>query len=270
MTTDSPLAASHRTRAPGLLITSAAIFAASTAATIYFCISMSGGMEMPGGWTMSMMWMRMPGQTQAGAAGMFLLMWLVMMVAMMLPSALPMLMGYRRAMAARESSGTAPAVVLVACGYFFVWFAIGAGVYAAGVAFASAAMRFPALGRVAPALSGIALIVAGCMQFTSWKMAALCRCRAGVACPSCIAPESGWTPWRRGLEQGFFCAICCAAPMLALLALGAMNLAAMAVVAVAIAMEKLMPGPERVVRIFGVAAVVAGMVVTVRALPGHG
>jgi len=54
-----------------------------------------GEMPMPGGWTMSMAWMRMPGQTWPGAAASFLGMWIVMMVAMMLPSLVPMLCGDR-------------------------------------------------------------------------------------------------------------------------------------------------------------------------------
>ncbi len=64
-------------------------FVAGVSATVYFCHSMCCEMEMPGGWTMSMMWMRMPGQTWSASAIGFLLMWLAMMVAMMMPSALP-------------------------------------------------------------------------------------------------------------------------------------------------------------------------------------
>jgi predicted metal-binding membrane protein len=62
--------------------------AASGTGTIVWCASMSamGEMPMPGGWTMSMAWMRMPGQTWPGAAAAFLSMWVVMMAAMMLPS----------------------------------------------------------------------------------------------------------------------------------------------------------------------------------------
>jgi predicted metal-binding membrane protein len=56
-----------------------------------------GEMPMPGGWTMSMAWMRMPGQTWSGAAAAFVGMWVVMMVAMMLPSLVPMLWRYREA-----------------------------------------------------------------------------------------------------------------------------------------------------------------------------
>jgi hypothetical protein len=64
---------------------SALLFAASAAVTIVWCASMSamGEMPMPGGWTMSMAWMRMPGQTWPGDAVSFLGIWVVMMVAMM-------------------------------------------------------------------------------------------------------------------------------------------------------------------------------------------
>src|SRR6185295_8442546 len=77
---------------------SALFFAASTAGTIAWCAPMSeGGMPMPGGWTMSMAWMKMPGQTWTGAVASFLGMWVLMMVAMMLPSLAPMLLRYRQA-----------------------------------------------------------------------------------------------------------------------------------------------------------------------------
>ena len=61
----------------------ALLFAGSAAVTITWCDSMAsmGGMAMPGGWTMSMAWMRMPGQTWPGAAASFLGMWVVIMVA---------------------------------------------------------------------------------------------------------------------------------------------------------------------------------------------
>src|SRR5437667_10862969 len=75
-------------------------FVAGVLATVYFCRSMCCEMEMPGGWTMSMMWMRMPGHTWLASATTFLLMWLAMMIAMMLPSALPTILKTRRAAAA--------------------------------------------------------------------------------------------------------------------------------------------------------------------------
>src|SRR5262245_25195515 len=88
---------------------SALLFAVSVAVTIVLCTSMSamGEMPMPGGWTMSMAWMRMPGQTWPGAASSFLGMWAVMMVAMMLPSLSPMLWRYRQAVAGLERRASA-------------------------------------------------------------------------------------------------------------------------------------------------------------------
>src|SRR5215510_3337465 len=134
---------------------SALAFVASVAATAYFCRSMCCEMEMPGGWTMSMMWMRMPGQTWAASATSFQLMWLAMMVAMMLPSALPMFMNSKRAPVSMSVMGSV---------YFAVWLAAGVGIYALGVAFASAAMRWDIFSRAVPVLSGPALIAAGAFQ----------------------------------------------------------------------------------------------------------
>src|SRR4249919_1625323 len=90
--------ASERASPQTFLGVSALIFAVSTSATIAWCASMSamGEMPMPGGWTMSMVWMRMPGQTWPGAAASFLGMWVAMTVAMMLPSLVPVLMRYRQ------------------------------------------------------------------------------------------------------------------------------------------------------------------------------
>src|SRR5262245_46431973 len=96
------------------------VFVASASATIYFCRSMCCEMEMPGGWTMSMMWMRMPGQTWAASATSFQLMWLAMMVAMMLPSALPMFLNTKRAPVSLS---------VMAAGYFAVWLSAGVGIY---------------------------------------------------------------------------------------------------------------------------------------------
>src|SRR5882672_3787703 len=72
-------------------------FVAGVSATAYFCRSMCCDMEMPGGWTMSMMWMRMPIQTWFASATSFQLMWLAMMVAMIMPSALPTFLKTKRA-----------------------------------------------------------------------------------------------------------------------------------------------------------------------------
>src|SRR2546423_1136618 len=98
------------------LVVSALLFAASVAITIVRCESMSamGGMSMPGGWTMSMAWMRMPGETWPGASASFIGMWIVMMISMMLPSLVPILWRYRQAVDARGEMQPARLSLLVA------------------------------------------------------------------------------------------------------------------------------------------------------------
>src|ERR1700712_338900 len=115
---------------------SALIFSASAAATIVWCGSMSamGDMPMPGGWTMSMAWMRMPGQTWLGAAAAFLGMWVVMMVAMMMPSLMPMLLGYRQALGTTGATRLGRLTSLVGMAYFFVWTIFGIAAFSLGVA----------------------------------------------------------------------------------------------------------------------------------------
>ena len=115
---------------------SALALAASAAGTIVWCASMSarGEMSMPGGWTMSMAWMRMPGKTWFGAAALFISMWVVMMLAMMLPSLLPMLWRYRQAVGSTGGMRLGWLTALVGGGYFFVWTVFGMATFPLGVA----------------------------------------------------------------------------------------------------------------------------------------
>jgi predicted metal-binding membrane protein len=224
-------------------------FAASVAATIYFCHSMCCEMEMPGGWNMSMMWMRMPDQTWIASATSFLLMWMAMMVAMMLPSALPTFLKTGRQWVS---------LCHMASGYFAIWLAAGIGIYALGLAFAAAATRSESFSRAVPLLLGASLIAAGAIQFTRWKMTHLLRCRSPLGCAdSC--PQHHETSFRLGCKQGAACCVCCAAPMAIQLALGMMNPLVMIVVAIVIAAEKLLPRPEITARLIGLAAIVAGI-----------
>ncbi len=241
----------------GFLATCVMAFGAAIAGMVYFCRTMSGGMVMPGGWTMSMMWMRMPGQSWFVSGVLFLLMWLAMMVAMMLPSALPMLMNCRPKLAEGGAGKNGTPMMHAAAGYFAVWLIAGAGLYPVSIAFASAAMRWDALSRAVPVLSAGALIAAGVSQFTRWKMTSLLRCRSPFGCViSCPERDTGF---RLGCKQGLACCVCCAAPMLMLLALGMMNPLVIVGVAVVIVVEKLLPRPDIVARCVGIVAMAVGI-----------
>jgi len=220
-----------------LLGVSAIVFVASAAVTIHLCRSMSGAMQMPGGWTMSMAWMRMPGQSWLAAGASFLLMWTVMMVAMMLPSVVPML--------SRTSERLAAGV-----GYFFVWILFGLIAYPIGVFLALGEMRWRSLAQGVPVAAGAVIVLAGCIQLTSWKARQLRECRDSGGC--------GANAWRHGLRFGIRCTLCCSGLMAILLVVGVMDLRAMAVVTAAITAERLASKPEIVSRASGVLAIAAG------------
>jgi predicted metal-binding membrane protein len=224
-------------------------FVVSVSATVYFCRSICCEMEMPGGWTMSMMWMRMPGQTWAESATSFQLMSLAMMLAMMLPSALPMFLNTKR---------TPVSFSVMAAGYFAVWLVAGLGIYALGVAFAAAAMRWESFSHAVPVLSGAALIAGGAFQFTRWKMTGLLNCRSPFGCAS-VCPERE-TNFRLGCKQSAACCLCCAGPTLILVVLGTMNPLVILGVTLVIAAEKILPRPEITAQLAGITGIVAGFI----------
>ena len=245
---------------------SALLFAAGAAVTIVWCGSMSamGGMPMPGGWTMSMAWMRMPGQTWPGAAASFLGMWIVMMVAMMMPSLVPMLRRYRRAVVRMGETHLGPLTALVGVGYFFVWTVFGMVAFPLGVALAAAEMRMPALARAVPIAAGVVVVLAGAFQFSAWKARHLACCREAPGRGRTLPADAG-TAWGHGLRLGLHCSRCCVGLMAILLVMGVMDLRAMAVVAAAITVERVAPAGERVARAIGAVVVGAGLFLIARA-----
>jgi predicted metal-binding membrane protein len=245
---------------------SALLFALSATVTIFWCASMSAmeGMPMPGGWTMSMAWMRMPGQSWPAAATTFLGMWAVMMVAMMMPYLVPALWRYREAVGGTGETRLGLRTTLVGAGYFFVWTSIGLAAYPVGVALAAIAMRHPAVARATPIAAGIVVLLAGALQFTGWKAGRLACCRGSLRSGCALAPTD--TAWRYGLRLGLDCARCCANLMVLLLVLGVMDLGAMAVVAAAITVERLSPSGDRIARALGAVVIAFGVFVILGAL----
>jgi predicted metal-binding membrane protein len=239
---------------------SALLFVASAAVTIAWSASMPamGEMPMPGGWTMSMTWMRMPGQTWPGAAASFLGMWVVMMVAMMLPSLVPMLRRYRQAVGRTGEPRLGRLTALVGVGYFVVWTGFGMAAFPLGVALATIEMGQPALARAVPIAVGVVVLVAGSLQLTAWKARHLPWCRDAPGCGRTLLADAG-TAWRHGLRLGLRCTHCCVGLMAILLVIGVMDLRAMAVVAAAITVERLAPAGERVARATGGVVVGAGL-----------
>jgi predicted metal-binding membrane protein len=252
--------ASQRTSYLAFVGISSLLFAISVALTVTWCTSMSAmrGMPMPGGWTMSMMWMRMPGQTWCEATASFLAMWVVMMTAMMLPSHVPVLWRYRRAVRGRGESHVGRLTLIAGVGYFFVWTLLGLVVFSTGAALARVEMKRAVLARTVPVTVGAVMVIAGALQFTSWKAHHLARCRD--------MPADARTAWQQGIQFGFHCSLSCANLTAILLALGAMDLRAMTLVSAAITAERLTPAGERVAHAIGAVVIVIGLVMITRVI----
>jgi predicted metal-binding membrane protein len=199
---------SERTSQQTFFGVSALLFAASAALTIAWGTSMSamGGMPMPGGWTMSMTWMT--GPNWSGAAAAFLGMWVLMMVAMMMPSLVPMLLRYRQAVGTTGGAHLGWLTALAGLGYFFVWTVFGLAIFPLGILLAAVEMQQPVLARAVPFAIGVVFLVAGGLQFTTWKTHQLACCREAPDCGR-VMSASAATAWRQGLRFGLHCGQCC-------------------------------------------------------------
>ena len=234
----------------------ALLFAGSAAMTIVWCEATPGIGEMAMcGWTTSMAWMRTPGQTWLDAAASFLGMWVVMMVAMMLLSLVPMLWRYRQAVGRTGETrlGRLTAVVGVGTCSCGPWSEcrLSAGRRAGG-------------SRDAAAGAGTRRSNRGRCGRPDRRRAPVHRVEGTSPCCCREAPGRGrtladpGTAWRHGLRLGLHCGYRCAGLTAILLAIGVMDLRAMAVVTAAITVERLAPASERVARAIG--AVVVGAV----------
>jgi len=243
-----------------VVVVSVLLFAASAALTIERCMSMSAlaEMPMPGGWSLSMAWLRMPGQSWLDAAASFLGMWLVMMVAMMLPSLLPMLLRYRQAVGSNGRTRLGWLTALVPTAYLLVWTGLGLAIFPLGASLATIEMQLPEVARVVPIAVAVIIMLAGALQCTGWKAHHLACCRQSPG-PGQRLPADTATAWRHGLRLGVHCCYCCAGPMAILLVVGVMELWTMAVVTAAITAERLLPAGERVARASGIIAIGAGL-----------
>ncbi|WP_084026100.1 DUF2182 domain-containing protein [Bordetella flabilis] len=237
------------------------------------------GIPLCGGGTMSMTWMRMPGQTWLDAGLAFVAMWVAMMTAMMLPALAPMLWRYRLAVERGVSRHGEPArpragearldglAALAGLGYLAVWTAFGVAIFPIGAAVGAAAMRLPALAQAMPLAQGVVVVLGGVLQCSPWKA----RHLAGslrTPDPDRGLPADPGTAWRHGMRLGLHCGSCCAGLTAVLLAMGIMDLAAMALVTAAITAERVAPGGARVARGIGAVTLVGGLYLGLRAITG--
>ena len=199
--------------------------------------------------------------TDLGGLGWYVGIWTTMMAAMMLPSALPMVVLFSRVSRERARRGFAELVPswLFVAGYLAVWTAYGLVAYGIYRAVIAAGTEWLAWDRAGPYVAGAALAAAGLYELTPLKDVCLRHCRSPLHFLLHDWRKGRLGAFRMGLEHGAFCIGCCWGLMLALFALGVMSLFWMAVVAAVIFVEKLAPQGERLVRFFALALIALGI-----------
>ncbi|MDF2462323.1 MAG: hypothetical protein K0Q43_558 [Ramlibacter sp.] len=183
-------------------------------------------------------------------------MWAVMMTAMMLPSALPMILVFARL---SEAGGEPARARVFIAAYLLVW--TGFSAVATALQWMLQAMDWvdPMIVSTSPLLSGTLLVIAGVYQFTPLKKVCLdaCRTPAGFLMGEWRTGAAG--AFRMGLRHGLFCAGCCWAVMALLFVGGVMNLPWIAALSIVVAIEKLAPRGERIAIVLGVVLIAAGV-----------
>ena len=223
--------------------------------TVYVAES---GMEMGDGMGMAMADMR---SWTAADFGLMFLMWAVMMVAMMAPSAAPMLLMFaalNRKRREREAPYVSTAVFLG--GYAIVWTAFAAAATGGNWGLHQASLLSSMMGASTSGyLGGALLLAAGAFQWSPLKYNCLKQCRTPMGFLMTSWREGAGGALRMGLEHGAYCLGCCWALMLLLFVLGVMNLVWIAALAAFVLAEKVAPKAEWISRGTGVLLIAWGV-----------
>jgi predicted metal-binding membrane protein len=215
----------------------------------------------------------MPGMAMAGmstgewsitAILVFLVAWTIMMAAMMLPAAAPMILVFASAQARRGKNTAVPTWIFVT-GYLLVWSGVGLLVYAL-VQIGSGSTSRLHLGeraRWAPVALGAILIGAGVYQFTPLKHICLSYCRSPFAFIALHWRDGPGGALGMGIRHGIYCLGCCWALFAVLVAAGIMSLAWMLLITVVIFAEKVLPLGQHVAAGAGILLIILGSLVAV-------
>jgi predicted metal-binding membrane protein len=218
---------------------------------------------------MADMAMAMPQMTPWSVADISLafLMWTVMMVAMMVPSATPMILVFAAANRKRPAEQT-PAIRtgFFLFGYLLLWAAYSLLAALGQWGLHTAALVSGPAVVVSPWLGGVLLVVAGVYQFTPLKDACLSRCQSPIGFILSEWREGAAGAIVMGLRHGAFCIGCCWALMALLFVAGVMNLLWVAAIAAFVLVEKVVPAGRVVSRLAGTILLTWGAWVLTRAL----
>jgi predicted metal-binding membrane protein len=178
----------------------------------------------------------------AGEFGLMFIMWTIMMVAMMIPSASPMLLSFaavNRRRLERDAPYVSTSVFLL--GYLLVWtlFSLAATVMQGWLQ--AGALVSSAMVSTSSVFAGALLVTAGVFQWTPLKRRCLTHCHAPLSFLTAHWREGRTGALVMGVHHGLYCVGCCWAVMLLLFVAGVMNLFWVATIAAFVLLEKLMP-----------------------------
>jgi len=193
------------------------------------------------------------------------LMWAVMMIGMMLPSAMPMILLFA-AVQRRHAARPARAVTIFVAGYLLVWGGFSLLAAALQQLLAGAMLLSGTMALVEPWTGGLLFLVAGLYELSPLKGRCLDRCRGPLAFIT-----GHWRPgltgaFRMGVAHGAYCLGCCWALMLLLFAGGVMNLIWVAALAALVLVQKVAPDGVRLARAGGIALSAVGVALLFRAI----
>jgi predicted metal-binding membrane protein len=180
-------------------------------------------------------------------------MWAVMMVAMMTPSAAPMVLMFAGVNRRRREQQVpyAPTGAFL-LGYLVVWAGFSVLATVAQWSLHTASLLSPTIAGTSPFLGGGLLLVAGIYQWTPLKHACLSKCRSPLGFVLSEWREGRWGAFKMGLKHGGYCAGCCWSLMTLLFVAGVMNLIWVAAISGLILLEKVAPAGDRLGRVAGV------------------
>ena len=212
---------------------------------------------------MAAMGMDMRGPWSAADAAFTFVMWVVMMIGMMVPSAGPVLLLFSGTAAARQERGLPVSVLAFGCGYLAVWVVFSAAATLAQWWLHEASLLSLSMRASSSFFGGAVLLVAGVYQLSPLKAACLSQCRSplGVLLTNWRSGLGG--AFRMGAHHGAFCLGCCWALMSVLFVVGVMNLFWVAILGGVVLLEKVSPVGSIVARAAGVAMVLAGIALIV-------
>lgn len=221
-------------------------------------------------------WQSNSGEMDSGLAmGMeaplFLALWVAMMVAIMYPTAAPMILMFARIHRERRARGQSFVPTWVFAGaYMLVWSLTGIAAFAIAAGGDALADRWAFLSDNGARIGGVLLVAAGLYQVTPLKTVCLSKCRTPMAFILNSWREGTAGAFRMGVDHGVYCLGCCWLLFLILFPLGMMNIAVLALVTLAIFVEKSLPVGRQAAFAFGAALVAYGLVVIAvpAALPG--